>query len=110
MSKLWKAFRISLMYWRFRHMTRNRLRFQSWWNVRRRTSRPVSPYRERGTALHAYSRTSVSRKSWTALLVMVVLLTALRVYSDSTNIAPGLVYITGLAVIAGCIYWAVRAA
>ncbi len=110
MKKLWKDFRVNLMYWRFRHVTRNRLRLQSWWNARRRPSRPVSPYRERGSAMYASGRPGANRHSWLILLIMVVLLTALTVYANSTFIAPGLVYAVGALIVAGCIYWALRGA
>src|SRR5690349_931542 len=93
--RVWKSFRVNMMYWRFRYVTRNRLRLQSWWNARRRPARPTSPYRERGSAMYAYARPSVNRRSWLALLVMVGLLTVLTVYANSTFIAPGLVYAAG---------------
>ena len=108
--RVWKSFRVNMMYWRFRYVTRNRLRLQSWWNARRRPARPTSPYRERGSAMYAYARPSVNRRSWLALLVMVGLLTVLTVYANSTFIAPGLVYAAGALIVIGCVYWALRSA
>lgn len=107
--KVWKSFRVNMMYWRFRYITRNRLRLRAWWNARRRPQRPSpAPYRERGSALYAYSGGATRTRSWTALLAMVVLLTALTVYVRTTLIAPGLVYAVGALIVVGCAYWALR--
>lgn len=102
MSRIWKDFRTNLMYWRFRHVTRNRLRLQTW--ARRRGPVPVS--RPRGTASAVY-RTS-GRRTWIALLVMVAVLTALQALPQYVAIAPSLVWGIGALVVAATIYWLLR--
>lgn len=114
MSKLWKDFRTNLLYWRFRNITRNRLRLQNWWNTRRpgarRISRPpagYAPYRARGTAMY-YTGGRSSRQTWIILMVMVALLTALTVAANSVVIFPGLVTAIGALIVVGAIYLAMR--
>jgi hypothetical protein len=107
--RLWKDFRTNLMYWRFRHITRNRLRLRQWWH--RRRSGPAappgySPSRARGTAMPMYR--SSRQRTWIALGAMVILLTALTVGVQQTTINPGFVYLIGTAIVVGCIYWALR--
>jgi hypothetical protein len=114
--KLWKDFRTNLMYWRFRWITRNRLRFQAWWNTRRAGISPARPrdqysrYRERGIAAYNPYSASSTRRTWISFLVMVVLLTALTVWARNTFIAPALVYGMGAAIVVGSVYWALRGA
>ncbi|HLJ67644.1 MAG TPA: hypothetical protein VKX16_09840 [Chloroflexota bacterium] len=111
MKKLWKDFRTNLMYWRFRNITRNRLRLKAWWAKRRPVARAVPrphyvPYRERGTASYVYRGSQ--RRSLTALLVMVGLLTALTAVAQHTYINPGIVYAIGALVVVAAVYWALR--
>jgi hypothetical protein len=105
MSKPGKKFRTNLMYWRFRYVTRNRLRLKSWWNRRRQPKRATTAYRPRGYASQVKYRTG--RRTWIAVLVMVCLLTALRVNNDFyTSINAYLTYGLQSAIIIGCMYWA----
>jgi hypothetical protein len=102
MRQAWKNFRINLMYWRFRNITRNRLRLQAWYRRRQ----PMTGYRPRGTA--AFVRRRSSRQTWIALLVMVILLTAIRVHVNNQGLSQTLVYLLTVVVIVGAIYWALR--
>lgn len=107
--RLWKDLRTNMMYWRFRHITRNRLRLKQWWNRRRSPSRPVavpSPYRGVTGRYPTYGRTR--QRSWMALAALVILLTALKVGVEQTVVNPGLVNALGILVIVGCMYWALR--
>jgi hypothetical protein len=107
--RLWKDFRTNMMYWRFRYITRNRLRLRQWWHRRRATPRAVpryGGYRERGTAYSSYR--STRQRTWIALGAMIVLLTALKVGVDQTTINPGLVYAVGTLIVVGAMYWALR--
>jgi hypothetical protein len=116
MSRLWKNLRTNWMYWRFRYITRNRLRLKSWWARRRQTiSVPRGPrtpygpgagYRPRGGATFVYRRSS--GRAWALLLDMVLALTALRVWADSTYINPTVVYGIGALVVVGAVYLALR--
>ena len=101
--KLWKDLRTNLMYWRFRNITRNRLRLQSWWYRRRN---PVQQYRPRGTATFVYRGSS--RKVWVVLLLMVALLTAVSVAKSSIGLNPTIAYLLSACIIIGAIYWALR--
>jgi hypothetical protein len=103
MSRLWKNFRTNLMYWRFRNITRNRLRVQSWWARRRG---PTTQYRARGSASMIYYHSS--RRSWVALSILVVLLTALKVTALYVFINPTLVYLLGVVIVIGVIYGTLR--
>ena len=102
MIRLWKNFRVNLMYWRFRHITRNRLRLQSWYRRRQ----PVQGFRPRGGAAYVHRRSG--RRSWIALFLMVVALTAVRVWGNHSSVSNTLVWILIVAVIAGTLYWAIR--
>jgi hypothetical protein len=104
MSRLWKDFRTNLMYWRFRHITRNRLRVQSWWNRRRQPA--PTPYRPRASATYVYPYTN--RRSWIAFFALVILLTALTVLAKQVFINPTIVYGIGALIVVGTIYWAMR--
>ena len=109
MSKLWKDFRVNLMYWRFRHITRNRLRFRQWRNQHRSPSRPVTtpnPYRGYAATAPLYRRSR--QRTWIALAALVILLTGLKVGVEQTIVNPGLVYALGVLIIVGCTYWALR--
>lgn len=108
--KMWKDFRTNLMYWRFRHVTRNRLRLRSWWQRRRtpRTPAGYTPYRARGVSSRPTYSAHSARRSWLSLTALVVLLTALSVGVRQTYISPGFVYIIGSLIVVGCIYWALR--
>ena len=100
---MWKNFRTNLMYWRFRHITRNRLRLQSWYHRRRQ---PTTVWRERGTATYVYRRSG--RRTWIILIVMVSLLTALQVLSSHAAIGSSLVWAASVLIIVLSVYWAVR--
>lgn len=99
-----KELRTNFMYWRFRYITRNRLRIQSWWARRRQPTR--QPYRPRASAQFVRHRSG--RRSWISLLVMMVLLTALQVWSHHMLINPSLVYLLGTVIVVGTIYWTLR--
>ena len=107
--KWWRDFRTNLMYWRFRHITRNRLRLRSWWQRRRQSPRLAPQYsypRARGMASYVYRGSQ--RRSWTAFLGMIVALTILTYAAGQWSIPPGLVPIIGSLIICGAIYWALR--
>lgn len=103
MSRMLKDLRTNMMYWRFRYVTRNRLRLQSAW-YRRRQPRPV--YRPRASATFVYRRST--RKLWIALLVMVGVLTALSIASQRQLLSPTLSYAASSLVIIASIYWALK--
>lgn len=109
--KLWKSFRVNMMYWRFRYITRNRLRLQAWWNTRRR-ARPAggsSTFRPRASAMYyPVGSQSSQRQSLLAFGAMILLLTALTSVAGQVYIAPSLVYAIGTLIIVGCIYWGLR--
>ena len=112
MSRLWKDFRTNMMYWRFRHITRNRLRLRNWWMARRRQppfsgSRPATGYRERGLASYVNYRHS-RRRSWIALAVMVVALTALSVAGGHYAVSGAITTALGSLIVVGAVYWALR--
>jgi hypothetical protein len=102
--RLWKSFRTNMMYWRFRYITRNRLRLQSWYNRRRQPT--TATYRPRAAATFVYRRSG--RRTWMAVLAMVVLLTAVRVAGHYTTISGTVSYLVSTLIIIGCIYWALR--
>jgi hypothetical protein len=102
MRKLWKNFRINFMYWRFRNITRNRLRLQAWYHRKQ----PVRTYRGRGTAAYVYRGSS--QRTWIAVLVMVCILTALRVLGNHYSTSPTLILLVSLLVVIGTLYWTVR--
>lgn len=110
MNGRWKEFRTNMMYWRFRHITRNRMRLRSWWQRHRPRARGAVPrpsmYRERGQASVVYRGST--RNSWTALLAMVSLLTALSVYVNHIFVNSGFVYLIESLIVVGSIYWALR--
>jgi hypothetical protein len=94
------------MYWRFRNITRNRIRVQSWLRRRQNGRQPPQMYRPRGAAAFVYR--GASRRSWIALLALVVGLTALTAAARQVFIYPSLVYALGSLIVVGCIYWALR--
>lgn len=102
MSRIWKDFRTNLMYWRFRHITRNRLRLQTW--ARHRGSVPVP--RPRASAAYVYHRSG--RRVWIVLLVMVALLTAIQVLPQYVALAPSLSWGLSALVVVGAVYWALH--
>jgi hypothetical protein len=108
MNRIWKDFRTNLMYWRFRNITRNRMRLQSWWRARRQPApeRAARSYRPPGGAAWVYRRSS--RSSWIALLVMVALLTAISVLAGRGYLNPSLGYALSTLVVVGALYWALR--
>lgn len=107
MKNVWKTFRVNMMYWRFRHVTRNRLRFQSWYRRRQPVRMPRSkPSAYRASASVVYRRSS--RRTWAALLVMVVVLTALQYLGNHSNLGSSLIWGLSSLVVVGAIYWALR--
>ena len=108
MSRLWKTFKTNWMYWRFRYITRNRMRLQTSWNRRRNRGAGARPYRPlpRASAQFVYSRSP--RRTWMVLGTMVAILTVLRVYVNHVYVSPGLVYSVGTLVVVGAAYWALR--
>lgn len=109
--KIWKSFRVNMMYWRFRYITRNRLRLQAWWNARRRPRVGAAPSGSRPRASAMYypvGSGSSQRHSWIAFSALVVLLTALTSVAGRIYIAPTLVYAIGTLILVGCIYWGLR--
>jgi hypothetical protein len=109
--RLWKDFRTNMMYWRFRYVTRNRLRLRQWWNRRRSgsfSSAAPNPYR--GQTGYRPTYRSSRQRSWIALGAMVILLTALTIGVEQTTINPGFVYLVGTLIVVGAIYWALRGA
>ena len=117
MSQRWKDVRTNWMYWRFRHITRNRLRLRNWWNSRssslraRRTSlnpgqRSAAQYRPRATSAMVYGHSS--HRAWGLLLGMVLALTALSVWANSTYVSPGVVYGIGSLVVVAAVYLGLR--
>lgn len=121
MSRILKDLRTNFMYWRFRYITRNRLRLQSAWYKRRqprpgaRSFRPapgafrggVGTVRERGTAQYVVRR--AARRTWIVLLVMVALLTAVSYLGQHGYIAGSLVYPLQSLVVILSIYYSLRA-
>lgn len=101
--KLWKDLRVNFMYWRFRNITRNRLRLQSWWYRRRQ---PSSTYRPRGAATFVYRHSA--RRTWLALLVMIALLTLLGEAGKHYPINPTLSYALSAFIIIAAVYWALK--
>jgi hypothetical protein len=117
MSRLWKDLKTNWMYWRFRYVTRNRLRLRSWWNRRRpslgarrsgsiHVQRPRDTYRPQGSAAFVYGRSS--KQAWGLLLSMVLALTALSAWANSTYVSPAVVYAIGSLVVVGAVYAALR--
>jgi hypothetical protein len=113
MRGLWKDLRTNMMYWRFRHITRNRLRLKNWWSRTRppgRRSRIQSTAyprsSERGLASRVYSGSQ--RRSLTAFAALILLLTALSALAQHVYISPGLVYLMGTLIVVGSIYYALR--
>lgn len=115
--RVWKNLKTNWMYWRFRYITRNRLRLRSWWNHRRsslpgtrspglRMQTPGNTYRPRASAQYITPRSS--RRAWGLLLVMVVALTALSAWANSTYVSPALVYAIGSLVVVATVYTALR--
>lgn len=107
--KLWKSFRVNLMYWRFRYITRNRLRLQSSWNARRRPKASASSVRPRASAMYyPIGSSSSQRHSWLAFGTLIILLTALSSVAGQIYIPPSLVYAIGTLILVGCVYWGLR--
>jgi hypothetical protein len=106
LRRRWKNFRINLMYWRFRHITRNRLRLQTWYRSRRR--QPVPSYRPRGSAISVYRHSA--RRTWIILIALVAILTALRVLSWHVTIGSSLVFTLDALAVVLAVYLAIRAA
>jgi len=100
MKGLWKKFRTNLLYWRFRYVTRNRLRLQQVFN--RRTAPTAVPYRGRATALYPGAR--ASRPTWIAFLLMVCVLTALQVGEARALISHSLM-LAGTIIVVGAVFY-----
>jgi hypothetical protein len=109
MNRLWKSLQTNMMYWRFRYITRNRLRLQSWYHRRRPATRqPTTAYRPRGTASAVLQRSP--KRTWAILLAMVVLLTTLTALVHHVVINPTLVYGIGALIVVAAVYLALRGA
>lgn len=111
MNRLWKNFRTNLMYWRFRYITRNRLRLRNWWMAQRRRPRGLpagASFRPRASASQIRYSVGSRRRTWAALLTMIVLLTGLSALADRVLIAPGIVYAIGSLIVIACAYWALK--
>lgn len=117
MSRRWKDLKTNSMYWRFRYVTRNRLRLRAWWNHRRNAlqgqrsrslgaQRAGASYRPRGSVTFVSARSS--KRAWGLVLGMVLALTALSTWANSTVVAPALVYGIGSLVVVGTVYVALR--
>lgn len=106
MNKAWRNFRTSLIYWRFRYITRNRLRFRSWISRRNAPQMVIVP-RPRATASYVHQHSV--RRTWALLIGMTLILTALKVLASEVYIFPSLVYAVGALVVVGAVYSAVRA-
>src|SRR5579884_3025958 len=109
----WKDLRTNFMYWRFRNITRNRLRLKNWWarnrpGVKRNPPKGVIYARpfERGLASRVYGGSQ--RRSLTAFAGLVLGLTALSALAQHVFISPGIVYLIGTLIVIGCIYYALR--
>src|SRR5437660_4043607 len=103
----WKELRTNFMYWRFRHVTRNRLRLKSWWARTRPSGRRSRPRgiayarpMERGLANRVVYRSS-QRQSLIAVAGLVIGLTALTELARHVFISPGIVYLVGTLVVIG---------
>jgi hypothetical protein len=110
MSKLWKNLRTNMMYWRFRYITRNRLRLRSWLALRKGPRMTIVPPRPRERAVASYSYQHSARGTWLALLAMVLLLTGLKVLANYYYIIPSIVYAIGMLIVVGAIYLSLRRA
>lgn len=117
MSRRWKDLKTNWMYWRFRYVTRNRLRLRAWWNHRRpslavrrspstRMQSPGGTYRPRGSSAFVYGHSS--KRAWGLLLGMVIALTALSAWANSTYVSPAVVYGIGSLVVVATVYAALR--
>ena len=69
--------------------------------------RPDVQYRPRATATAVYGHSA--RKAWALLLGMVLALTALSVWANSTYVSPGIVYGIGSLVVIAAVYLGLRA-
>jgi len=104
MIQLWKNFRVNLMYWRFRHVTRNRLRFQAW--LRQRRTPPSLGYRPRGSA--RVVRYHSPQRTWAVFIAMVVILTALQVLGGQSEINGTLVWGLSAVTVIAALYAALQ--
>ena len=104
MKGLWKKFRTNLLYWRFRYVTRNRLRLQQAFN--RRTAPTAVPYRGRATAL--YPGVRASRLTWIAFLLVVCILTALQVAETRALISHTLMLAGAVTTVGSVFYYLQR--
>jgi hypothetical protein len=68
--------------------------------------RPADAYRPRGSAAFVYGRSS--KRAWGLLLGMVLALTALSAWANSTYVPPAVVYGIGSLVVVGAVYVALR--
>ncbi|HEX8917512.1 MAG TPA: hypothetical protein VF898_03335 [Chloroflexota bacterium] len=106
MKRLWnRLYNNHIIYWRFRYVTRTRLRLQSWYR-RRRPGVPTRQYRPRASA--SVVRYQTSRRSWLILALMVCALTALSVIGHRTDVNHLLIYVAQVGVILASLYAAVQ--
>jgi hypothetical protein len=117
MIRMWKSLKTNSMYWRFRYITRNRLRLRSWWNHQRnsigsrrspvrRMQAPGNLHPPRASAMYVSGRSS--KRAWGLLLGMVLALTALSAWANSTYVSPAVVYGIGSLVVVATVYTALR--
>ncbi|MGI8968517.1 MAG: hypothetical protein ACR2GA_05360 [Chloroflexota bacterium] len=108
MKNIWKEFRTNTMYWRFRYVTRNRLRLRSWWlhnKPNSRTMRSAQQWRPRASAATPmYVQEGSVRRTWIVFLVMVACLTAIRIAGQNTSLNPTLGSIADALIIVAAIY------
>jgi hypothetical protein len=111
MSRIWKGVKVWFLYWRFRNITRNRLRLQAWYRKRQ----PMGGYRPRGISYDTRPRASAayvyrrsSGRSWALLLGMVVILTLLRYLGNQGELSSTLVYALSTLTVVLALYAALR--
>jgi hypothetical protein len=64
------------------------------------------PTNPRGSASYVHYRSA--RKTWIALLGMILALTALSALVQRSYVNPGIVYLVGTLIVIAAIYWAMR--
>lgn len=114
MGRGWKHLRTNWMYWRFRYVTRNRLRLRNWWSHHRlgrpgARSVPYSGVRGRGTASVLRYTDSSSRRSWLIFLVMTAMLTAVHMAVAKGVLAGSIGGVVDTVIVVGALYIALRA-
>ncbi|MGH2447996.1 MAG: hypothetical protein ACRDFS_05270 [Chloroflexota bacterium] len=104
-----KSLRVNLMYWRFRYITRNRMRLQAaWYRHRQPHNRTYAQqqFKPRGSASTLY-RSSATR-TWIIFVAMVIILTIFSVAGTQTTVNGTLLYGLMALTVVGAIYLALR--